>query len=218
MKIFDSKTIATLAKVPRLNLINSVTGYKSANLIGTISSENILNVAIISSVTHLGSNPPLLGFMIRPMPTAPKDTYKNIKEHQYFTVNAISKSMIADAHHTSANYPPEISEFENTNLEAEFLDDFKVPFVKGSPVRLLCKYLNEYDIVENGCTHVIASIEKIYVADELVQEDLSVRLDLGEIVTINGVDGYALPKLIDKFGYAHPYQPTKSVLYWHTKK
>ncbi|CAM4041401.1 flavin reductase family protein [Flavobacterium antarcticum] len=212
MKEFDSSTIEAMAKVPRLNLINSVTGYKSANLIGTISSDNILNIAIFSSVTHLGSNPPMLGFMIRPMPTAPKDTYKNIKEQHYFTVNSITSSMVTDAHHTSANYPPERSEFESTNLIPEFLDDLKVPFVKGSPVRLLCKYLNEYEIVENGCIHLIASIKKVYVEDELMQDDFSVRLDLSEIVTINGIDGYALPQLINRFGYAHPDQPTKSIL------
>lgn len=44
MKEFDLSTIESLPKVPRLNLINSVTGYKLANLIGTISSENILSL------------------------------------------------------------------------------------------------------------------------------------------------------------------------------
>lgn len=212
MREFDQSTIASMSKVPRLNLINSVTGYKSANLIGTVSSDKILNVAVISSVTHLGSNPPMLGFMIRPMPTAPKDTYKNIKENHYFTVNSITKTMIADAHHTSANYQPGISEFEKTNLEAEFLDFLNVPFVKGSPVQLLCKYLNEYPILENGCIHLIASIEKVYVKDDLLQDDFSVQLDLGEIVAINGIDGYALPQLINRFEYAHPDQPTKSIV------
>ena len=212
MKEFDHSAIDSILKVPRLNLINAVTGYKSANLIGTISSEDVLNVAVISSVTHLGSNPPMLGFMLRPMTTAPKDTYRNIKDNHYFTVNSITKPMIAAAHHTSANYLPEISEFDRTNLEPEFLDNLNVPFVKGSPVRLLCKYLNEYKIEENGCIHLIASIEKIFIEDELLQDDFSVRLDLGEIVAINGVDGYALPQFINRFEYAHPDQPTKSVL------
>lgn len=68
-----------MSKVPRLNLVNCVTGYKSANLIGTCSENGTLNVAIFSSVTHLGSEPPLLGFILRPT-TVPRDTYKNIKE------------------------------------------------------------------------------------------------------------------------------------------
>ncbi len=212
MKTFDAEAIDLMDKIPRLNLINSITGYKSANLLGTISNEDVLNVAIFSSITHLGSNPPLLGFMIRPVVNTPRDTYKNIKDNHYFTVNHITSAMIADAHHTSATYDVEISEFDKTNLEAEFLDGQKVPFVKGSPVRLLCKYLNEYSIAENGCIHLIASIEKIYVEDELLQYENWVRLDLAEVVTINGLDGYSVPKLIDRFEYARPNQPSKSML------
>lgn len=212
MKTFDTSTIDAMAKIPRLNLINSVTGYKSANLIGSVSNDGILNVAVFSSVTHLGSNPPMLGFMIRPISTTPRDTYRNIKDNLYFTVNHITKSMIEDAHHTSAAYESAISEFDKTNLEPEFLDNQKVPFVKGSPVRLLCKYINEYPILENGCIHLIASIEKIYVQDELLNDDLWVRLDLAEVITINGLDGYAVPKIVDRLEYARPNQPTKSIL------
>lgn len=212
MKTFDTAAIDAMSKIPRLNLINSVTGYKSANLIGTCSNEGVLNVAIFSSVTHLGSNPALLGFMIRPVVTTPRDTYTNIKDNHYFTVNHITSSMIADAHHTSSAYESGISEFDKTNLDSEFLDSQKVPFVKGSPVRLLCKYVNEYAIAENGCIHLIASIEKIYVEDELIQKENWVRLDLAEVVCINGLDGYSAPRLIDRFEYARPDQPTKSML------
>lgn len=207
MKTFDTSSIDAMAKIPRLNLINSVTGYKSANLIGTCSNEGIF-----SSITHLGSNPALLGFMIRPIATTPRDTYTNIKDNQYFTVNHITSAMIADAHHTSSAYEPGISEFDKTNLESEFLDGQKVPFVKNSPVRLLCKYVNEYPIAENGCIHLIASIEKIYVEEELIQKENWVRLDLAEVVTINGLDGYCVPNLIDRFEYARPNQPAKSML------
>jgi flavin reductase (DIM6/NTAB) family NADH-FMN oxidoreductase RutF len=61
--------------VERLNLINSCTGYKSANLIATKSVDGAVNVAIFSSITHLGSNPALIGFIVRP--TVPRNTYKN---------------------------------------------------------------------------------------------------------------------------------------------
>lgn len=212
MKIFDTEALQNMAKVPRLNLVNSITGYKSANLIGTVSNTGVTNVAIFSSITHLGSNPALLGFMIRPVVTTPRDTYKNIKENLYFTVNHITSSMITDAHHTSAPYAEEVSEFDKTHLEPEFLDNQKVPFVKNSPVKLLCKYLNEYPIIENGCIHIVASIEKIYVDEHLVQDDYWVRLDLADVVTINGLDGYCVPKLVNRFEYARTNQPSKSML------
>jgi len=65
MKYFDQKDLASLDHLYRINLINSSSGFKSANLIATINKEGISNVAVFSSVIHLGSNPPLLGFLTR---------------------------------------------------------------------------------------------------------------------------------------------------------
>ena len=211
MQKFTKDELFIMSKVPRLNLLNCITGYKSANLIATISKEGISNVAIFSSVTHLGSEPPLIGFILRPT-TVPRDTYQNIKETGYFTVNHITSAMIADAHHTSSSYEESISEFDKTNLEAEYIENNKFPFVKGSPVKLYCKYLNEYKIEENGCLHIIASVEELYVDKNLLHEDNWIQLDRGNVIAINGLDGYALPKIKDRFHYARPDQPTKSML------
>ena len=97
-----------------INLINSCTGYKSGNLIGSKSKSGIENLAVFSSITHLGSNPAVLGYVLRPT-TIPRNTYKNIKETKVFTVNHITENIIEDAHHTSAKYHEGISEFDKTN-------------------------------------------------------------------------------------------------------
>ncbi|WP_412477086.1 flavin reductase family protein [Flavobacterium sp. TBRC 19031] len=200
-----------LSKVHRLNLINSCTGYKSANLIGTKSENGIANVAIFSSVTHLGSSPALLGFILRPN-VVPRNTYNNIKATGYFTVNHIAQNMIAQAHQTSASYDADISEFEMVNLEQEYLSEINVPFVKNSPIKLLCRYLNEYEIVENNTIHIIAAIEEIHFREELVHDDYWLQLDQADVVAVNGLDGYCLPKIVDRFDYARPHSPTKSIL------
>jgi flavin reductase (DIM6/NTAB) family NADH-FMN oxidoreductase RutF len=201
----DKADFQTLSKVPRLNLINSCMGYKSANLIGSISTDGKYNLAVFSSITHLGSDPALLGFILRPT-TVPRHTYSNIKETNYFSVNAISDSFIEKAHQTSANYEQGVNEFEVTGIEMETKIDSSVPFVKSSPVQLLCKYVNEYLIEENGTIHIIASIEKIFIQEELLEEDYWIRLDRGNIVAINGLDGYAKTELIERLPYARVNQ------------
>jgi flavin reductase (DIM6/NTAB) family NADH-FMN oxidoreductase RutF len=117
-------------------------------------------------------------------------------------VNAIAESFMSEAHQTSANYSEEVSEFEATGIEAEWKSGIEVPFVKDSPVQLLCKYLNEYIIQENGTLHVIASIEKIFVNEELLNDDYWIQLDKGNVVTINGLDGYAKTTLLNRLPYA----------------
>jgi flavin reductase (DIM6/NTAB) family NADH-FMN oxidoreductase RutF len=208
MQHFNTDEIQGLSKLYRLNLINSITGYKSANMIGTKSNSGEENVAIFSSITHLGSSPALLHFTLRPN-TVPRDTYKNIKENNVFTVNHVSLGQIEQAHHTSAKYDENISEFDQTQLESEYRLDWHAPFVKGSPIGLGCRYLNEYNIKENGCVLIIAAIEHVFVDDQLLQEDGWVKLELGEVVAINGLDGYALPQLQKRLEYARPNEIIK---------
>ena len=203
MDYFNSESLDSLNKIYRINLINSITGYKSANLLGTVSKNGIENLAVFSSVTHLGSNPALLSFFVRPN-VVPRNTYKNIKENKFFTVNHISTGKIEDAHHTSAKYEEDISEFDKTNFQSEYKNNWEAPFVKDSAIQLGCKYLNEYYLKENGCSMIIASIEIIFIRKGLLQDDGWVELAKGDIVTVNGLDAYALPKTIKRFEYARP--------------
>ncbi|WP_339657906.1 flavin reductase [Flavobacterium frigidarium] len=211
MKEVTTADLSEMEKVKRLNLVNSCTGYKSANLIATQSLEGINNVAIFSSVTHLGSNPAMLGFIMRPTIVV-RDTYKNIKETGYFTVNHVTADIIGDAHHTSANYNPEESEFDKTKLNIEFKDSITTPFVKDCPVQLYCKYINEYHIKENGTVHIIASIEKIFYNENLEHQDGWLQLDKADVISLNGLDGYCLPKLVNRYEYARKNVATKSII------
>ena len=201
MKHYSKKDINEMNRIYRLNLINSCTGYKSANLIGTISTNKIYNVAVFSSITHLGSDPALLTFIVRPT-TVPRDTYKNIIDTKRFTVNHINVDDIEDAHHTSARYPEMISEFDMTKLEKEFKDGYSAPFVKSSKIKLGCKFLNQYEIKENNTLLMVAEINDIFFEDNIIEKDGWLNLDTAKTVTVNGLDGYALPKLVDRFKYA----------------
>ena len=86
--------IKQTSRIKRLNLINSITGIKPANLIGTVSENGHSNLAIFSSIVHLGSNPALLGFILRPQHEVRRDTYDNILQTKYYTINHIPLTML----------------------------------------------------------------------------------------------------------------------------
>ena len=77
-------------------------------------------------------------------------------------------------------------------------------------MQLHCKYLNEYYIKENDTIHIIASIEDVFFNEELQHKDGWLQLEKGKVVSLNGLDGYCLPQLLDRFEYARPNVPTKS--------
>jgi flavin reductase (DIM6/NTAB) family NADH-FMN oxidoreductase RutF len=208
MKFFNRKDINKLEQIFKINLINSCSGFKSANLLGSISKEGVSNVAVFSSVIHLGSNPPTLGFILRPT-TVPRNTHKNIKDLGSFTINHIHEDIIDDAHHTSAKYPEEVSEFDVTNLEEEFKGNFKAPFVKNSPVQMSMKFIEEIYVPSNDVMLIVAQIEELYIKNELLQKDGLINLSIGKIATINGLDTYAIPKFKKQLSYQRPKDLTK---------
>ncbi len=196
----------------RANFINSVTGYKSANLLGTVNQEGVTNLAVFSSITHLGSNPPLVGFITRPT-VVERHTYANVKTTGFFTVNHIHAAIIEEAHQTSARYDTQVSEFDATGLTAEFIKDFKAPFVVEAHIKIACRYVNEYHIKENGTLLVVGAMEDIYLPEGIHDtEDGWIDLSKARGVTINGLDSYAEPQLLDRLQYAKPDTPTTSIL------
>ncbi len=203
MKRFTREHIDTSDYIFKINLVNSLSGYKSANLIGSVSPEGVENIAVFSSVVHLGSTPPLLGFILRPT-TVPRNTYENLKNTGVFTINHVSDSFIEDAHHTSAKYSSLISEFEVTDLTSEYLDDFAAPFVEEAPVKIAMKYVDEIYIPYNQTKMVIGEIQFFEVKEEMLQDDGFLNLGLGGVATINGLDGYAVPTLLKRLEYQRP--------------
>jgi flavin reductase (DIM6/NTAB) family NADH-FMN oxidoreductase RutF len=201
---FNQEKLDSLHNIFKINLINSCSGYKPANLIATVSKKGIENVAIFSSIVHIGSNPPLLGFIVRPSGEVPRNTYKNIKETQLYTINHVFDTITDDAHHTSARYDESISEFDATNLQVEYKKEIKAPFVKGSPVQIQMQYVNEYYIKENNTTLVLGKIINLFVKDEIIDKDGHLDLGKANVATVTGLDGYSIPKLKDRKGYQRP--------------
>lgn len=211
MKYFPKASFSALPSRQRANLINTVSGYKPANLIATRSEDGNSNLAIFNSVIHLGSNPALLGFVLRPL-TVERHTYENIKATSTYTINAITEEIYNQAHATSAKYKKGVSEFDKTRLTESFKGDFTTPFVEESPIQMGCRYVNEYEIQENGCILMIGAIEHMYISESLLQDDHWAKLDEANLISIVGLDGYAKPKILDRLSYAKPNETSKSIL------
>jgi len=201
---YSEEDIEDLDKVFRINLVNSCTGYKSANLIGTKSNEGIPNVAVFSSIVHLGSNPPLLGFFLRPTEIFPRNTYTNIKENGVYTINSIYREIIDDSHHTSAKYDKNISEFSVTNLKEEYINKIYPPFVKKSPIKIEMKFIEEIKIKVNKCKLIVGKIVSLHLEKKMLEKDGFLSLNKGEIPAISGCDAYSIPENYDRKKYQKP--------------
>ncbi len=191
-------------RIRRLNIINSIAGIKPANLVGSLSDDGTLNLAIFSSVVHIGSNPPLLGFIARPAADTPRHTLSNIRRLGCYTINAIPQTLIERSHYTSAKFGSGVSEFERCNIKPGFLPGFAAPFVAESPIKIGMKFMQEIPIELNGTSLVIGMVEHLIIRDELVDARGYIDFEAGNMAGIGGLNRYYSVSQIGEFPYARP--------------
>ena len=194
---------AEFDKQYRIKLINSLVGYRSLNLLGTSSKHGITNLCLVSSVFHLGANPPLLGLVIRPARDH-NDTLRNIESTGQFTLNNVLPEWYKQAHQASAAYPSGVSEFDICGFKKQYIDGFKAPFVAQSTVRIGLELCEVLDMEINGTTIVIGEIVQILMTEGILADDGTVDHVKAKTIAVAGLDSYYLPKLIDRLAYAKP--------------
>lgn len=203
MRTFNHSDIINLEKRERVNLITHLIGPRSAHLIGTFNKDKSSNLAIFNTVTHIGSNPPFLGFIMRPT-TVERHTYNNIKSTGYFTVNQVQSKFYKKAHQTSAKYAEGVSEFKATGLTSEILESFDAPFVKESQIKIGLSFQEEQSIKCNNTILIIGKIEQIILPETALSNQLILNHQETETICASGFDTYYTVEKIDQLDYARP--------------
>jgi flavin reductase (DIM6/NTAB) family NADH-FMN oxidoreductase RutF len=206
--IYSQEDILGLEKYFRRNLINSLTGFKSLNLVGTIHTSGQTNLAPFSQVIHVGASPPLVGILFRPH-VVTRHTLENIMANEHFTLNHVTTAFVKEAHHTAARWPE--SEFEATDLEVEYLEDFPAPFVKAARVKYGCKLEEKVDIKSNGTHFIVGRIHQLIIPEEVIEQDGFIDLEAADTITVSGLDSYHTTKKIARFAYPKPDQELKKI-------
>ena len=200
-KQFTRSDIYALAQRYRANLINSLSGFKSATLVGT-SDGQTNNLAIVSSVVHVGANPPLLGMIMRPH-TVTRDTLSNIKQQGFYTLNHVSADWVDKAHQTSARYAPEDSEFDAVGLTPVFSETFSAPYVKESEINMGLKVAQHFTLL-NETEMVIGEIQELFLPEAIIDTEGYADIEQAKTACISGLDSYHGTSRIAQFAYAKP--------------
>jgi flavin reductase (DIM6/NTAB) family NADH-FMN oxidoreductase RutF len=185
----------------RGNLINSAGGFKSVCLIGTIDKVGQTNLAVFSSIIHIGASPPLIAFIVRP-DSVERNTLSNILETDFYSMNHINEKIYKKGHQTSARYPKEISEFDAVGLTADYKDNFLAPYVKESSVQLGIQFKERIDLTINGTILIIGQIQHVYFPKDCIFEDSFLDLEKANTITSSGLDSYHKTQRIGRLSYA----------------
>lgn len=197
------KDILDMETRSRAAFINSLSGFKSASLIGSVDKNGKTNLAIYSSVLHLGSNPALIGFINRPDSTS-RHTLENILETKCFTINHINESIYIQAHQTSARYPKDISEFDSTGLNPEFGEILKAPYVKESIIKYGLEFVEKHELKINGTILIIGKVVEIFIPENCLLRHGAIDIEKAKTLVILGLDSYHTTRQLGRLSYAKP--------------
>lgn len=194
----------------RAHFINSLSGFKSGSLLATANANGETNLAMISSVFHLGADPALIGLIIRPH-SVPRHSLENILETGVYTLNHVAEEFFKQAHQTSANYLREESEFTQVGLTPEYYDDLLVPFVKESSVKYALKLVEQQKLKINDTIMVIGEVTKVITDPSALNSDGYLDIASLNSIAISGLDCYLRAEKLARLSYAKPDQQLKEL-------
>ncbi len=187
----------------RARFINCLSGIKTAILVGSANQHKQSNLAIFSSVFHLGADPSMMGMIVRP-DVSPRHTLQNIIDTKYYTLNILPFEKHAQGHQTSARYPQEVSEFDACGLTEQWHEEVSVPFVQESRVKWLMELVRVIDIPENNTHMVMGKVLEVHFPKEILHEDGSLDLFATDPALVTGLDSYHQATLGVRYQYAKP--------------
>ena len=187
---FEPKEL-TVPEVHRL-LLGGVAPRPIA-LVSTLSADGILNLSPFSFFNAFGANPPIIAFSParRGRDGSFKDTYSNLKATGECVVQAVTYNMVEQINLASAEFPPEVNEFDKSGLTPIKSDLVKPMRVKESPFQMECILRDLLSYGNAGASANIAICEVIkFHVDENILSNGIINPNKIELVARMGGDFY----------------------------
>lgn len=175
--------------------------------VSTVDGEGRTNLAPFSFFTAVCSHPPTVLFCpVTPADQKTKDTLHNIRTMKEFVVNIVTEDNVHAMNQTSANYAPDVSEFDAVGLTPLPSVKVRPPRVAESPIHLEC-VLNQIVNIGGdaaGSGHiVIGQIVQAHV-DNDAYDAADGSIDTSKIKPVSRLSGTNYAPVHDIFTIARP--------------
>lgn len=196
----------TLSAQQSYRLLTGIVVPRPIAWVSTLNAGGTVNLAPFSAFTFVSPKPPMIGISIGRKAGVYKDTARNILANEHYVVHIADRTLLEKLHASSEEFPEDVSEAEQLDIETIPSDLVATPRIAAAPVAMECRlrHMNEYG--DTRSRFIVGEIVRFHVRDGLVRDgkietselDPICRLagpnyaDLGEIVTMRSV--YQTPK------------------------
>lgn len=195
-------------------LINGLVAPRPIAWVSTLAADGRANLAPFSFFNAFSFSPPTVAIGPGSRNGVNKDTLRNCRETGEFTVSVVTEALATTANACSAEFGPEIDEWEALGIEGAPCELVKPRRVAASPAALECRVL---EIVELGSVDarsnslVLGRVVRIHV-DDAALDGVRVKSDVLRLVGRMGGDEWCRttePFLLKRPSSADPAEVLK---------
>jgi flavin reductase (DIM6/NTAB) family NADH-FMN oxidoreductase RutF len=171
-----------LSPTEMYHLLNALVIPRPIAWVSTIGANGVANLAPHSYFTILSPDPPIVCFSSM----GEKDTLRNVRFTRDFVINVVPEELAEKMNLTSADFPPDESEFAFTGLTPLPSLHVRAPRLAESPANLECRL---HHIIELGNAPnyvVLGEVVHVHVAERVMRGD---RVDPSRIRPLGRLSG-----------------------------
>ncbi len=190
---------------PALNhLINGLIAPRPIAWVSTLSAAGKPNLAPFSFFNAFSFSPPTVAIGPGSRNGVNKDTLRNIRETGEFTISLVNEDLAELCNATSAEFPPEVNEWEALGIEGAVSTVVKPKHVAASPASFECLVL---EILELGTPElrsnslVVGRVVRVHVDDAAMNGNMP-KPEVLKLVARMGGDTWA--RTSDRFELRRP--------------
>jgi flavin reductase (DIM6/NTAB) family NADH-FMN oxidoreductase RutF len=173
--------------------------------VSTVSPAGVRNLAPFSFFTACSANPPVICFapMVRASDGVQKDTLHNVQQTGEFVVNIVSEDFVEKMNICSAEFPPEVDEWEKSGLTPVASESVTPARVGESRFHMECKLVEIVSVSKQplGGSLVLGEVVRFHVDDELFDD---YRIDADKLRAIGRMGGPTYARTTNRFDLQRP--------------
>lgn len=163
----------------------------------TLSSGGKINAAPFSAFTFVSAKPPMVGVSIGKKAGVVKDTSRNILDRGEFVVNIGNMSLLEQLHLSAQEYPADVSETEELEIEVSPSKRIETPRICKAPVAMECRLSRVIEFTERTSFYV-GEVVNFHVQDGLLKNGKIETVELQPICRLGGPHYATLGDIITK--------------------
>jgi flavin reductase (DIM6/NTAB) family NADH-FMN oxidoreductase RutF len=196
-----------LAAEQAYRLLTGIVVPRPIAWVTTLSGDGIVNLAPFSAFTFVSPKPPMLAISVGRKAGVYKDTAYNILNNEEFVVHIADSTLMNAVHESSTEYPPDVSEVEELNLETVPGERVKVPRLAVAPIAMECRFRQCLEFGETRSRLLVGEVLMFHIRDGLLNNG---KIETEALDPIARIGGPRYARLGEIFTLKPVFQTSKS--------